>query len=220
MHKVTIFILVVLLLSLFSGNALAQGALPSLRDAQNEVDSTRPKGTATSPAELRRATSKDKLDDARKKAEEKREEVKEKTSERQSQAKKRVAEHKKEAIRKHLQRILKRLRLSTERMENLAARVEQRMNKLAEKGADVSQAKAQLEASREHILNTRNDLVALEGIEEELVASENAKEYFVSLRDKLSIMKGRLVAAHKLLGSSMGEIKGLSKNKGGGNEQE
>lgn len=219
MYKTVIPILAIFLLSLFSGIASAQ-ALPALPDVQKEVDSTRPKGTATSPADLRRATSKDRVDDSRKRAAEIREELKEKASERQGQTKRRIVEHKKETIRKHLQRIFERLSHSTERMENLADRLEQHINKLAEKGADVSEARAHLEASREHILNTKNDLTALEGIEEELAASENAREYFVSLRDKLSVMKGRLVAAHKLLGSSMGEIKGLSAARKGKNEQE
>lgn len=219
MRKIVVFILTVFLLSLFSGNVLAQG-LPSLPDVQKEVDNTRPKGTVTNPAELRRATSKDKLDEARKKAEERREELKDKANAKREQVKKKVAETRREALKRLTSKTIERLTTAVERMEKLSGRLQEHINKFAQKGSDTSKAQIQLDEATAKLAEAKGAISALQGTQDDLVSSEDPKTYFAGLKDEIKNIKQMLVEAHRLLGSSMGEIKGLSSARGGENEQE
>lgn len=217
MHKAAGFILAVFLLSLFSGNVLAQG-VPSLPDVQKEVDSTRPKGTATNPAELRRITAKDKLDEAKKRVEEKREELKDKANVKREEVKKRVAEKKRDSVKRLVSKTIERLTSTVAKMEKLAGRLQGHINKFEEKGADTSKAQTQLDEATAKLAEAKGAISALKGTQEDLVASNDPKTYFTGLRDEIKNIKEILVEAHRLLGSSMGEIKGLSAVRGGENE--
>ena len=209
MYKTAGFILVAFLLSLFSGIASAQ-ALPALPDVQKEIDSTRPKGTATSPADLKRVTSKDKLDDAKKKAEERREELKDKANTKREEVKKRVAEKKRDSVKRLVSKTIERLTSAVEKMEKLASRLQEHINKFEEKGADTSYAQAQLDGAIVKLVEAKGAISALQGTQDELVSSEDPKTYFAGLKEEIKKIKDALVEAHRLLGSSMGEIKGLS----------
>lgn len=209
MRKVAVFLFALLFAGLFSGSALAQG-LPSLGDVQKEVDSTRPKGTATSPADLKSATFKDKLDDAKKKAEERREELKAKIEQRRTEVKKKVVGTRKEAVKRLTSKTIERLTSSVERMEKLSARLQEHINKFKEKGADVSKAQTQLDQANAKLAEAKGAIAALKGTQDDLVASSDPKTYFAGLKEEIKKIKDILVEAHRLLGSSMGEIKGLS----------
>ncbi len=219
MHKLTPFMLAVFLLSLFSDNVLAQG-VPSFGDVQKEVDSTRPKGTATSPADLRHATFKDTIDDAKKGALERREVRKEKASANREAVKKRVTQTRREAIKRLVLRTIERLTAAVERMEKLSGRLQEHINKFKEKGADVSKAQTQLDQANAKLAEAKGAIAALAGTQDELVSSTDPKTYFSGLKDEIKKIKDTLVEAHRLLGSSIGEIKGLSAERPKGeNEQ-
>lgn len=153
-------------------------------------------------------------EEARKKAEEKREELKEKTETKQEKVRIRIAENKKNQIKELISRLIERLTAFVERFEKLAERIQSRIDKLAEKGADTAEAQSQLNTAKAKTADVKGKIAALNGVGDDLVNSNNPKEFFSGLRVQIKEIKDELVEIHGLLASSMGKVKGLSNEKG------
>lgn len=179
------------------------------------------KGSAVERLKEKRGTVKERVEEKRSKLQEKRDELREKAKERQEEKKQKIEERRAEKIKEFTNRMRERMLAMVERMETLSGRIESRMDKLKEKGADTGEAQAQLDDAKSKLAAVKARISSLVGVGADIAASDNPKDLFSAVKEEASGIKKDLVEVHKLLASSMGKVKGLSsvRKEGGINEK-
>lgn len=224
MRKILISVLSSLLF--FAAVSSAGGQAPAVTDFQERTQKFREEAEArrakfNQQSEERRqeflqkqeelkAQQEERREKARLEAEERLREAKERADKFREEAKARIAEHRKQALRQLISRLITRLHALVDRLELVADRIQSRIDKFAAEGADTGDAQTQLDAARAKLAEARGQIDALAGIDEDLLTAENPRDFFVAVKDQVLLIKSTLREAHRLLASSVSEIKGFS----------
>lgn len=187
--------------------------LETLRDKAGEAIETR-RETVREKAQERGENKTGKTRERRSKLQEKREELRTKAKEKRGERKEKIAQKRAEKIKEFASRIKEKLLALVERLEKLAERIQSRINKLAEKGANTAGAQAQLDDAKARLAAVKTRISGLEGVGADIVSSDEPREFFGAVKEEVHAIKKDLVEVHKILASSMGEIKGLSNLRG------
>lgn len=119
-----------------------------------------------------------------------------------------VAERVKEQVIKHVERIERRLTAAIERFENLSDRMASRIEKLEEKGVDMTNAKALLATADAAIAQAETEVEAIGDALEQALQSENPKEAFTTLvRPAVTAAEEAVKEAHKALVEALRAVK-------------
>jgi HPt (histidine-containing phosphotransfer) domain-containing protein len=163
--------------------------------------------TATKPGEFRQ----DKLHQFREQLKLKRKAIREQFKERRSTIKAKISERRKERVRRFFSRLIKRFEAAISRLEKLIARIESRLDKIesAKTNTDTSSIRDELNKAKENLSSARAAIADAKPSLEEILASDNPKEAFGTVRDLIKEVKTELIETHRILVHVIGEIRGL-----------
>ncbi|MBU3925574.1 hypothetical protein KJ763_00180 [Patescibacteria group bacterium] len=112
----------------------------------------------------------------------------------------RLEETKRIRVRAYWGRIMGRMGIAVIRLERIADRIDSRLDKLQENGADISEPQVLLETAKTKIADAK---LAVENvktkIEEILNSDADAKDIFQQIKDELSAVKQTIKDAHSAL---------------------
>lgn len=148
----------------------------------------------------------DKVENRQDARQEKKDERRDKVAERRNK----IEEKRADRIKEFILRAVRRLSSMVERLEKLVDRIQSKIDKFTQRGVDTKEAQNQLDSAKSKLSEVKQDIASLSGIADQVVSSDNPKESFAILREKLASIKKKLVEVHRNLSSSMGKIKGLS----------
>lgn len=141
-------------------------------------------------------------------AEEQRESVTEKFSAQKERTKQKTEETRKVRVRAYLGRVAGRTGIAITRLERIADRIDSRLDKLQEKGTDVSDYRTLLETAETKITGAKLDAEnAKIKIEEMMNSGEDAKTIFQQIKDELNKVKQAVKGAHSALVDVIAAIK-------------
>ncbi|MEX0917245.1 MAG: hypothetical protein WDZ90_01875 [Candidatus Paceibacterota bacterium] len=104
-------------------------------------------------------------------------------------------------------RLLDRLVAAVERLETLGDRVESRIEKFAERGADTTEAENFLAQAEEKLIEAETAIADVAILVEELLLSENPRETYTQLRAELREVTNIIREAHRLLISAVSSLR-------------
>ena len=149
--------------------------------------------------------------DATSTAKERREAARENLAEKREARTERLNERAKSRISAYVKRITKRLDAALDRLERIADRVESRIAKLEEKfadrGLDLSDAKALLDVTRDEIASARENISSIESAAEEALDTDNPRESFTAVRELIKTAVGSVKDAHRALVEAIKVVK-------------
>jgi chromosome segregation ATPase len=161
----------------------------------------------------RQEKTEDRRDDMIEKQEERRETFQERTTERREVMKERFDEFKKQRIGTLIGVMARRMNWAIERLENIAGRIDTRIDTLEEHGVDMTDAKTHLANAREHITNAQDLLGDINTDVDTLVADETtANDKFAAVREIFAKIKEEIKAAWSDLRSALEAIKVSQQN--------
>ena len=114
----------------------------------------------------------------------------------------RIQEKKKELIRNYFSRL---------RLEKLIKRIENRVAiiKSENSGIDTALIDSEIIKAKDLLEHAKTELIAVNGIIEDTLTSNDPKTAFVVVRDSIKNVKNDLVEVHRILVHLIGDIKGL-----------
>lgn len=125
--------------------------------------------------------------------------------------KNRLGEKKKKRIEAYMTRILKRLQAAVDRLKKLGDRIDTRLEKLEEKGVDVSKARALLADADLEIESAESDLLSIREAIKSVLDGDNPKDLFRDVRTLLKEAQSSVRGAHKALVEAIRAVKASNK---------
>lgn len=107
----------------------------------------------------------------------------------------------------YTERIINKFIAAIERLEKLAERMQSRIDALTEQGLDLSEAQEKLYVALDEIANTYNAIDDIEAAIVVILESDNPSEGLSDIRHQVSVGKGVLKSAHRLLVDAITAIK-------------
>ena len=159
-----------------------------------------------------RAEIKEKREEVRDTIKEKREAFKEESKERVSILKERVSEERAQKIEAFFGSMVRKFEAAISRLRILADRIDSRLDKLEDKGRDITTLRAALDDAR-NTIETAED--ALDKAKEEFTtfaSAENPKEYFEKVKLVVQDVASKVKISHKALVDVINSVKGISDN--------
>lgn len=154
-----------------------------------------------------------KSDDRGAMLEEKREALRETNTERREELRQRFDEFKKARMENLMDITKRRFSWAIERLENIAGRVETRIETLEDDGEDMTRARTHLADARVHIRTASAELAAIDTDISSIVRDESAADLkWTSVRQAFEKVKMEIRSAHEDLVLSINLIKGLRFN--------
>ncbi|HJX46194.1 MAG TPA: hypothetical protein VJ399_03460 [Patescibacteria group bacterium] len=123
----------------------------------------------------------------------------------------RIQEKKKELIRNYFSRLSIRMEAAIARLEKLIKRIENRVAiiKSENSGIDTALIDSEIIKAKDLLEHAKTELIAVNGIIEDTLTSNDPKTAFVVVRDSIKNVKNDLVEVHRILVHLIGDIKGL-----------
>ena len=140
-----------------------------------------------------------------------REQVQAKNEERKATIAARLTEVRRERIRNFFNRLVKRLEAAIIRLERLITRIESRIAKIeaADEDIDTSPITEQVNDAKVKLGDAKTELQEVKDVFESLLTSDDPKEVFETVREKIMNIKEDLIEIHRILVHVVGDIKGL-----------
>lgn len=140
-----------------------------------------------------------------------RQEVRQKVEQRKEEVRLKVDATKRNNIRSTFARMVTKIEALTERLNLLADRIQARIDKIESEDSsiDTSQASTNLANAKVKIASAKTDLEKLKTSMEITLTADNPKESFITVRTTLDSINKNLKEAHRLMVSSIGDLKGL-----------
>lgn len=116
-----------------------------------------------------------------------------------------------ERIRNFFNRLVKRLEAAIVRLERLITRIESRIAKIeaADEDIDTSPITEQVNEAKAKLEGAETELQEVKDVFESLLTSDDPKEDFETVREKIMNIKEDLIEIHRILVHVVGDIKGL-----------
>ncbi len=112
----------------------------------------------------------------------------------------------------HLQQILKRISTMAERLETLQGRIQSRLDKLTQDGADTTEAQEYVDIAKTAVQASVDKGQAVKATVEEAVNSETPSEYRRVVREAMSVAIEATREAKKALQDAVNILRGLATN--------
>jgi hypothetical protein len=133
----------------------------------------------------------------------KRVEMGERKSERQAM----LAERHQDRILEHVKQLVRRLSAAIERMKILAGRLQSRIDKLTERGLDMTDEQILLDTALDHIASASTDVDAIEDAVIEMLNSDDPRNAFEKVKELVRTTIQSVKDAHKSLVEAIRSVK-------------
>lgn len=147
----------------------------------------------------------------KKEFEQKKEEFRVKAKERTEALKKKLGEQRASKIEQFFSRMVRKFEDAVTRLDGFADRIEERVNKAAEAGKDVTTARDKLSLARQKIEEAQTSLHNARAKYEEATQGKDFKVAFQNVRSMVAELKNKVKAAHAALTDAITTLKGVGR---------
>ena len=130
--------------------------------------------------------------------------------EKREEVRQRLDERRKEIIAKYFERMVHRLGAAIERQERFIERIESRIQKFKERGANGVEAERLIAEAKVKVQDAKDALVAAEAAFEDLKNSEDPKTFFEEVRELIHGVTQAVKDAHTAIVKAITVLKGAS----------